>query len=271
MGCGSSSQAADVSSPLPTLLMAGKAESDLASYKNAKLVQGQSAIIRNSRNARLNGQKVICESYNADLDEWLVKGNRFPLTVGMSLGEQYLEPIVASAPVQASDNPQQASTFRTLLENCNETLVTERVLDGSHGHVGEFVDNVCAYAHSIIKEGSCPFATAYEVRVFNEFCLNVCIAWSEHMLEKDELTDKEFYSQMSGLCEILCFLDTTAVPLPEGVQQNIQLMQGGLFPHWVEAQIANGNAALECCIAVGEEWGLEETPAFQKALTALER
>jgi hypothetical protein len=78
MGCGGSSAAAQepqpqVGSPAPTLLT------------------GQTAIIRNCPVAHLNGKRVVCEKYNADLNEWLVKGDKFPLTVGMSLGEQCLE------------------------------------------------------------------------------------------------------------------------------------------------------------------------------------
>lgn len=57
-----------------------------------KIVPGQAAIIRNCPNAKLNGERVVCEEYNAGLDEWTVKGEKFPLSVGMSLGEQFLEP-----------------------------------------------------------------------------------------------------------------------------------------------------------------------------------
>lgn len=56
-----------------------------------KLVPGQPVIIRNCLNSRLNGERVICEKYNVDLNEWNVKGDKFPLSIGMSIGEQFLE------------------------------------------------------------------------------------------------------------------------------------------------------------------------------------
>jgi hypothetical protein len=56
-----------------------------------ELAPGDAAIIRNCLNARLNGERVVCESYNAALGEWQVKGDKFPLSVGMSLGTQFLE------------------------------------------------------------------------------------------------------------------------------------------------------------------------------------
>jgi hypothetical protein len=55
-----------------------------------KIHPGQSAIIRNCPNSKLNGEWVVCEEYN-DLGEWIVKGDKFPLSLGMSLAEQYLE------------------------------------------------------------------------------------------------------------------------------------------------------------------------------------
>jgi hypothetical protein len=79
MGCGGSSAAAQ--QPQPQV-------GDQLSKK--KILPGQSAIIRNCPNARLNGQWVVCEEYN-DLGEWTVKGDKFPLSLGMSLAEQYLE------------------------------------------------------------------------------------------------------------------------------------------------------------------------------------
>jgi hypothetical protein len=54
---------------------------------------GDAAIIHNCCNARFNGERVVCESYNAALGEWVVKGNKFPLSVGMSLGTQFLEKV----------------------------------------------------------------------------------------------------------------------------------------------------------------------------------
>lgn len=80
MGCGSSSTTAQ--QPGPTLLCRDS---------GVKILPGQAAIIRNCPNARLNGERVVCEAYNAALGEWTVKGNRFPLSVGMSLGAQFLE------------------------------------------------------------------------------------------------------------------------------------------------------------------------------------
>jgi len=158
-----------------------------------------------------------------------------------------------------------------------EKRALEKDSDGSKDHIGEFVTNVWVHAQGIIQEGSglgtsgeCPFASAYEVHLFYQFCLNVCVAWSEHELGKDERMDKDFLSQMSDLCEILIFLDTDAVPLPEEIAQNIKVIQrDALFPHWVEAQTAKKEAAaIECCVAVGKKWGLEDTKAFQKALDA---
>lgn len=65
---------------------------------NAKnIFPGQRAIIHSCRTAELNGQRVICEKYNACLDEWLVKGERFPLSIGLSLGAQFLELEVSSS------------------------------------------------------------------------------------------------------------------------------------------------------------------------------
>merc|ERR1712139_530492 len=88
---------------------------------------------------------------------------------------------------------------------------------------------------------------------------------------KDEQLDNDFYSQISDLCQILCFLDTSAVPLPEEIDRNIKVLQSdALFPHWVDSQIPKGETALEFCVAVGQKWGLEETSAFQKVVAALE-
>jgi hypothetical protein len=190
----------------------------------------------------------------------------------MSLGPQFLEGLPV-AQAQSSDTSQQAPTLRTVLEEHNA------MFDGSKDHVGEFVSNVYTCAYGITLEGSvlgasgeCPFASAYEVHLFYQFCLNVCVAWSEHKMGQDEQMDEDFYSQMSDLCTTLCFLDTDAVPLPEEIGQNIKMLQrDALFPHWVDAQITKGEAAVECCVAVGKKWGLEETNAFQKALAVLRK
>jgi len=278
MGCGNSSQAVGASSPAPTLLTASQTRPKDAGDKSLKFLPGQSAIISNCPNARLNGQHVICEEYNTGLGEWLVKGDRFPLSVGMSLAEQFLEPTGAPAQTQWYGTNELASTLRTILEKSNESIVNERVLNGSNVNIGAFVQNVCAQADGIVQQGKglgasgeCPFASAYEVHLFYQFCLNVCVAWSEHKMGNDERTDKDFYSQMSGLCETLYFVDTDAVPLPAEIDQNIQRMQQGLFPHYVDAQMPNGKDALETCIAIGSKWRLEETEAFQKAQAALGR
>jgi len=170
--------------------------------------------------------------------------------------------------------------LRTVLEEKNKTLVDNRILHDSNDNVGEFVNDVYVQAFSIIQEGSglgesgeCPFASAYEVHLFYQFCLNVCVAWSGHQTGKNEDKDKDFYSQMSDLCSILCFLDKDAVPLPEEIEQNIKKVQrDALYPHWVTGQKAKEEAAaLECCINVGQKWGLQETAAFQDALAAFEK
>jgi len=197
----------------------------------------------------------------------------------MSLGEQFLEGTErgeARPQVQSSDIQQQAPTLRTELEKHNAMLVSERVFDGSNYYiVGGFVSDVYARAFAIMHHGSglgasgkSPFASAYEVHLFYQFCLNVCVSWSEHQMGRYKERDNDFYSQMSDLCAILSCLDTDAVPLPEEIEQNIKKIQGALFPHWVDAQMPKGEDALECCITVGKEWGLEETEAFQKALAA---
>lgn len=76
MGCASSS-AAQPSQPVAT------------SPEPVKFVAGDGAFIQNSPNARLNGRPVVCESYNADLHGWIVKGDK-SLAVGVSLGEEFL-------------------------------------------------------------------------------------------------------------------------------------------------------------------------------------
>jgi hypothetical protein len=169
-------------------------------------------------------------------------------------------------------------SLRAVLEKNAARLQAERVFDGSRVRVGEYVRDVYAHAFGIINGGSglgasgqCPFASAYEVHLFYQFCLNVCVAWSQHSMGKDEQLDNAFYSQISDLCEVLCLLDDSAVSLPEEIEKNIKVLQSdALFPHWVDAQTPKGEAALECCIAVGQKWGLGETRAFEKALAALE-
>merc|ERR1712232_496341 len=43
------------------------------------------------------GERVILQEYNCGLGEWTVKGDKFPLSIGMSLGAQFLE-VVGHAP-----------------------------------------------------------------------------------------------------------------------------------------------------------------------------
>jgi hypothetical protein len=81
MGCGCSSAAA-AQEPCPRAQL---------SNANMELTPGMSAIIRNCPNARLNGERVILQEYNDGLGEWTVKGDKFPLSIGMSLGAQFLE------------------------------------------------------------------------------------------------------------------------------------------------------------------------------------
>merc|ERR1712151_272725 len=77
-----------------------KVEDETVEVKSGRLGEfapGDVAIIRNCPNARLNGERVVCESYNAALGEWIVKGDKFPLSVGMSLGAQFLEKLESDA------------------------------------------------------------------------------------------------------------------------------------------------------------------------------
>merc|ERR1719454_1553426 len=114
-----------------------------SAFVGVKIVPGQAAIIRNCPNARLNGERVICQEYNAGLGEWLVKGDRFPLTVGMSLGEQFLEgqevpqpaPTLLTGDVQLVTGKNK-NLLRTVLEQYNA------MFDGSNDHVGEFVNDL---------------------------------------------------------------------------------------------------------------------------------
>merc|ERR1711879_1057914 len=65
---------------------------------------GQSAIICNCPNARLNGERVTLQEYNEGLGEWTVKGDKFPLSVGMSLSAQFLEVVEPAPTLLTSDN-----------------------------------------------------------------------------------------------------------------------------------------------------------------------
>jgi hypothetical protein len=244
-----------------------------------KLVPGQAAIICNSPNAHLNGEEVICEKYEANLHEWLVKGDKFPLTLGMELGAQFLEP--QAGPTLLSSGRcsgklvqgERADLLRTILEEKCKALT-----DCSKEETSELVSDVHEHANRIIRQGSglgasgdCPFASACEVNLFYQFCLKVFSKWSDHVLGEDERMDDEFFSQINDLCEILGFLDTGAVPLPEGTYKNIQLIQRQvLFPNWVRGQIPHGEAAVRLCLVIGKKWRLEKTEAFQQALASLE-
>jgi hypothetical protein len=186
---------------------------------------------------------VICEKFNADLNEWLVKGDGFPLNVGMSFGEQFLEGI-ALAPTLLSNGSRSTKLvrgkdhdlLRTKLEEACEVLFDCAIED-----VGDVVNNVHQHANAIIKEGSglgssgdCPFASSHEVHLYAQFCWKVLDKWSSHDLGQDERLDAMFSSLINDLCEILSFLDTDAVPLTEEVEKNIQLVQReALFPNWV--------------------------------------
>merc|ERR1712216_332539 len=72
-----------------------------------ELTLGQSAIIRNCPNARLNGERVILQEYNRGLGEWTVKGDKFPLSVGMSLGVQFLEVVEPTPTLLTTDSCAQ--------------------------------------------------------------------------------------------------------------------------------------------------------------------
>merc|ERR1711988_546388 len=94
MGCGSSTAAAAAQEPRP------RAQSS----NGIELTPGQSAIIRNCPNARLNGEQVILQEYNDGLGEWTVKGDKFPLSIGMSLSAQFLEVVEPAPTLLTSDN-----------------------------------------------------------------------------------------------------------------------------------------------------------------------
>jgi len=47
---------------------------------------------------------VILQEYNEGLGEWTVKGNKFPLSVGMSLSAQFLEVVEPAPTLLTSDN-----------------------------------------------------------------------------------------------------------------------------------------------------------------------
>merc|ERR1719163_976667 len=101
MGCCASSSAAAASQERPPR----------AQLSNGmELTPGQSAIIRNCPNARLNGERVTLQEYNDGLGEWTVKGDKFPLSVGMSLGAQFLEVVEPAPTLLTSDSCAQRKT-----------------------------------------------------------------------------------------------------------------------------------------------------------------
>jgi hypothetical protein len=119
MGCAGSAAAAQQPQP--------QAEGQLS---KKKILPGQSAVICNCPNARLNGQWVICEEYNA-LGEWTVKGDKFPLSVGMSLAEQYLE--VKSNELQTNKIvPGQSAIIRTCPTEANKLGEAHTSADEQH-------------------------------------------------------------------------------------------------------------------------------------------
>jgi len=269
--------------PGPTLLSSSNDKND------KPIVPGQSAIIRNCPNAKLNGQQVVCEEYNTALGEWQVKGQGFPLSIGMSMPTKYLEVISSNSndkpivrPVQAGDAAGDGSLvirfddlLKTTLESALQTFTLEYPTKLS---VGDVVNTVKERADAIHNEGvgkgpsgKCPFSSAYEVHIFYTFCLSVLGVWSGHDLGEDEDVDAAFYSQLARICEILKNLDTSAVFLPEEIDQNIHgLKREALWPNWFDGEMKKGEAAAQRCIAIGKEWKLEETERYQSALAKLE-
>jgi hypothetical protein len=96
MGCGGSSAAA-AQEPRPRA----------PASNGVELAPGQCAIIRNCPVAHLNGERVTLQEYNDGLGEWTVKGDKFPLSVGMSLGAQFLEVVEPAPTLLTSDSCAQ--------------------------------------------------------------------------------------------------------------------------------------------------------------------
>jgi hypothetical protein len=151
--------------------------------------------------------------------------------------------------------------------------------DADKTNVGEIVNDMREQANAIIngatgigKSGECPFASAYEVHLFYQFCICTLALWHGHTLKENDEADAAFYLQVSCLCEVLSFLDRTAVPLPEEVAKNITFLgQEELFPHWITGEMLKGEEAARRCLAIAKEWHLEKTEVFQNALVKLER
>merc|ERR1712032_1267884 len=105
------------------------------------LSPGQSAIIRNCPNARLNGERVTLQEYNDGLGEWTVKGDKFPLSVGMSLSAQFLK-VVEPAPTLLNSD----SCARRKAHTCPSGHVLER-------HSAPNSDYTCDVCGKEVTEG----------------------------------------------------------------------------------------------------------------------
>jgi hypothetical protein len=144
--------------------------------------------------------------------------------------------------------------------------------------VGDLVNALSERADAILNEsigkgpnGKCPFSSAYEVHIFYQFCLSYLGVWSKHNIGEDDDVDAAFYFQLATICEILKNLDSSAVLLPEEIDQNIQLLKReALWPNWFDGEIKKGEAAARRCLAIGKDWNLEEMERYQNARARLE-
>merc|ERR1712139_359200 len=118
MGCGGSSAAA-AQEPRPRAQPSNGAE----------LAPGQYAIIRNCPNARLNGERVLLQEYNDGLGEWMVKGEKFPLSVGMSLGAQFLEVGTSAPTLLTSDSGAQSKAHTVEFTDTDGDKVVLKIND----------------------------------------------------------------------------------------------------------------------------------------------
>jgi hypothetical protein len=190
----------------------------------------------------------------------------------------------AGSPVPVAESPQpkiklvtggNQDLLRTTLETCSAAFCEIEVAPMS---AGLLIDEISKRANTIMDErigkglhGTCPFSSAYEVHLFYQFCLSYLGVWSGHDLGKDKEVDAAFYSQLNTLCEILSRLDTSAVFLPTEIADNIQLLkQEALWPNWFTGEKMKGVAPAMQCLAIGKEWKLEETKAYQDALATIE-
>jgi len=187
-------------------------------------------------------------------------------------------------PLQAGESAESGNgklviRFNDLLKTTIESCLKAMVLDEpTKLTVGDIVNQIGQRADEILNEGSgkgpdgkCPFSSAYEVHIFYQFCLSYLGVWSHHEMGQDEDIDAAFYTQLATICEVLKNLDTSAVFLPEEIDQNIQgLKREALWPNWFDGELKKSDAAARRCLAIGQEWGLEETPRYQEALAKLE-